>query len=228
MEKLANLSFVLQCEDMDDRVKVAALESYVHSIDSLGSDEEKIAAFRDLEEMLKEAGWASMASWLAPKLTNWGARIGGAGKAGGMLSRFGNWIGGKGTNLANAASNVGKNTAAAVGTAAQSTARNARTYTKSQIQRMLELDRGRHLGNLGRSKLFNWAARHPGWAKAGIGAGMAGGIYAGGGLYGGMKANDAYKRGYGTAVGQLSPMVSALHAPQGAMTLPISHAPVRM
>ena len=37
----------------------------------------------------------------------------------------------------------------------------------------------------------------------------------GGGIYGGLVKNKAYKQGYGTATAQLSPMVSALHGPRG-------------
>jgi len=192
MEKLANVAFVLNRGDIEDRVKVAAVVSYINSIDTLDSDEEKVAALNELEELLKEGGFLG---WLAPKLTRWGGRL--AGRTG-VMGRFGNWLKGSGEKMFQKAwEPAGKGIAAGIGGATNRTT-----------------------ANLGTSRLFNWAAAHPTAAKLGLGATVAGGTILGGRIYGGMRANDAYKRGYGMATSQLSPMVSALYAPRGAMSLP--------
>jgi len=52
-------------------------------------------------------------------------------------------------------------------------------------------------------------------AKWMLGGGAALGL--GGALYGHGQKHKAYKQGYGLATSQLSPMVSALHGPRGAM-----------
>lgn len=183
MEKLANVAFVLKCDGIEGCVKMAAVTHYITSIDSLDTDESKTAALEELETFLKEAGlWSTV----APKLLNWGGRLG---AKGGMAGRVGNWLqrAGVGATMRafpGAAGSVGKAAAGA-----------------------------------GKSGLLNWMAAHPTAAKLGLGGTIAGGTLLGGGMYGGMKSNEAYKRGYGTAVGQLSPMVSALYAPQGATAL---------
>ncbi len=188
MEKLANVAFILKCDGIEDSVKMAAVTNYITSIDSLGTDEEKTAALEEFESFLKEA--AGLWSAIAPKLLNWGGRLG---ARGGMAGRLGNWLQRAGVS---ATTRAFPRVAGSVGKAAT--------------------------GAAGKSGLLNWMAAHPTSAKLGLGGAIAGGTLLGGGIYGGMKSNEAYKRGYGTAVGQLSPMVSALYAPQGAMTLPAS------
>lgn len=161
MDKLACLTFVLQNEGLEDRIKIAAVNDY---IDSMEDDEEKIAAFSELEPMLKEAfGWASIGN----KLFDWGARLA---TKGGRLGRFGEWLGTKGLNLATGAGRAAAKVGATTG-------------------------------------LKRW----------GMPLAIGGTIGGAGLIAGQMGQNSAYKRGYGQAVGQLSPMVSSLYAPQGAM-----------
>lgn len=193
MEKLANVAFVLQCDGVEDRVKVAAVTNYITSIDSLDTDEEKIAALEELESLLKEANiWQS----IAPKLMSWGSKWAGKGPMRDMVS---GWLQRAGTGAFKRGwEPVGKGIAAGIGGAAGKAA----------------------TGVAGKSGLLNWMAAHPMAGKLGLGGAVAGGSLLGGSIYGGMKSNDAYKRGYGTAVSQLSPMVSAMYAPQGAMSLP--------
>ena len=194
MEKLANVAFVMQCDGIEDRVKVAAVASYINSIDTLDSDEEKQAALDDLEAYLKEAG---VMSWLAPKLMSWGSKWAGKGP---LRNTVSGWLQRAGTGAFKKAwEPAGKGIAAGIGGAAKKT-----------------------VAGPGKSRLFNWMAQHPTAAKLGLGGAVAGTSLLGGGIYGGMKANDAYKQGYGTATSQLSPTVSALYAPQGAMSLPPS------
>lgn len=190
--------------------KLAAL-NYVMSRDDVG-DRVKVAALKqylhqiDLIESDEEK--RAMLDELEKVAWGWGS----------MLSRIGGWFSRHGANAA----------AKAAGTAAKGAA-SAAPSTFSRLRGLTDraFAAGKKSG-LGKSKFFNWAAKHPGAAKLGIGAGIAGGTIIGGGIYGGMKANDAYKKGYGTATAQLSPMVSALYAPQGAMGLPSSRAPQRI
>lgn len=157
MDKSACLLFVIGNNGLNDRIKAAAVSSY---IDSLEGDEEKIAALDDLESMFKGAGWWQS---LGTKMFDWGARMG---RNNGLTGRLGNWLGTHGLNMATSS-----------GT-----------------------------GALG-AGIRRW----------GLPLAVGGAIGGAGLLAGQLGQNEAYKRGYGTAVGQLSPMVSALYAPQGAM-----------
>lgn len=215
MEKLANVAFVLQCDGIEDRIKIAAIDSYVTSVDSLDSGEEKNASMEELDSLLKEsAWWSTMLSKIAPSISRWGGQLA---SKGGKLSGLGKFVQGRGyagIQKALAAHKPGTQAWWAVrnqmmggaGKAAAGAAGKAAT------------------GAAGKSGLLNWMAAHPTSAKLGLGGAVAGSSLLGGSIYGGMKANDAYKRGYGTATSQLSPMVSALYAPQGAMSLPPSRA----
>lgn len=215
MDKLACMAFVLNSDTLEDRVKIAALADY---FDAFDDDEAKLAAFQELESMSKEAfgaGWG--------KLLNRFGRMFAGGKGKGM-QRFGNWLRGKGAKLYRGARSASKGASSSTGKAAgglKSVTMKldpSKGSIRERFRAMQEAayQRGKDSG-LGSSSLLNWAARHPTAGKLGLGGLVVGGSLVGGGLYGKIKANEAYKQGYGQATGQLSPMVSALYAPQGAM-----------
>lgn len=232
MDKLACLKFVIQNDGIEDAVKVAAVIDYIEGHDS---DEEKLASFYEMENLYKEASlWGSLVGKIAPRLLRWGSKIAPKGAAG-----FKGWLGKGMTNLGNrgvataiksqgaaAAAKVAKGAAAAqakalagvsVGAAgAKGTAAAAKAAAvKAAAAKAAAAKAAVKPGAL--SRFFGWGAKHPGMAGGAIALGSVGAGLGAGAIYGGMRENDAYKRGYGTATSQVGPMLAASMGRRGAM-----------
>jgi hypothetical protein len=132
---------------------------------------------------------AGLWSSLAPKLVSWGKKI--APKAAAFSTSSGGWRGRLG----------------------------------NWLQRIGNTQMTRAMGSKGMALVPTAAgSAASGAARSGFGRWAkplaVGGTIGGAGLLAGqMGRNSAYRQGYGTAVNQLSPMVSALYAPQGRMSM---------